>query len=516
MAVELSAVRLLAPWFGASAAVWTNVIGVVLAALALGYLVGARAAAGPSPAARLAGLLALGGAVVVALPVLAAPVAELFLPAGLALEQAAGLAAWGSLASAGMLFLAPGVLLGAVGPLAVELVEQKSGVHAGTAGGRVRCVSTLGSLAGTFATTHLLVPGLGTRRTLVGAGLMQLASGTLLALAIPRRPTAGPGRSLAVAWLAAGAALLAPARGRAPAAGERLLEETESAYQHLRVVERDAGLVTERLLQVNEGLDSFQSVWRGQAGLLGPGYYYDYLALPLAWPGPERRRVLVLGLAAGTVFRVIEGAAPAGLELELTGLELDRRALELGRRWFELAENERANGRARTRAVVADARVGLAAAGGPFDLVVLDCYANQSEIPAHLATREFFAAVRERLAPGGVLAVNVGGFGASDPVVAAVGATLAAAFGDRVLGARVPNARNWVLYAFAGEVVDPLERRGSAESALDQLLPPLTLPGALARFDGASGPCLTDDRAPLDRLERASLRAGRARLAGDV
>ena len=276
------------------------------------------------------------------------------------------------------------------------------------------------------------------------------------------------------------------------------------------MVERAAGEQSERLLQVNEGLDSFQSVWRAQAGLLGPGYYYDYLALPLAWPGPERRRILVLGLGAGTVFRVIEGAAPEGLELELTGLELDPRALELGRRWFDLPEGPGA------RAVVADARVGLAAAGGPFDLVVLDCYANQSEIPPHLATREFFTAVRARLAPEGVLAVNVGGFGADDPIVAAVGATLAAAFGDRVLGARVPSARNWVLYAFAGDVVDPLERHGAARGALDELRPALSLPGALVRFDAASGPCLTDDRAPLAELERASLRAGRARLGGDA
>ena len=34
MVVELSAVRVLAPWFGTSTAVWTNVIGVVLLAWA--------------------------------------------------------------------------------------------------------------------------------------------------------------------------------------------------------------------------------------------------------------------------------------------------------------------------------------------------------------------------------------------------------------------------------------------------------------------------------------------------
>ena len=54
MVVELAAVRLLAPWFGASSAVWTNVIGVVLLALSLGYLLGARWSNSERPLQRLA------------------------------------------------------------------------------------------------------------------------------------------------------------------------------------------------------------------------------------------------------------------------------------------------------------------------------------------------------------------------------------------------------------------------------------------------------------------------------
>ena len=42
MAAELTAVRLLAPHFGDSAYVWTNVIGVILAAMALGATLGGR------------------------------------------------------------------------------------------------------------------------------------------------------------------------------------------------------------------------------------------------------------------------------------------------------------------------------------------------------------------------------------------------------------------------------------------------------------------------------------------
>ena len=48
MAAELTAVRLLAPHFGDSAYVWTNVIGVILAAMALGATLGGRLSARPS------------------------------------------------------------------------------------------------------------------------------------------------------------------------------------------------------------------------------------------------------------------------------------------------------------------------------------------------------------------------------------------------------------------------------------------------------------------------------------
>ena len=65
MATEICASRLLAPFYGSSTVVWANIIGLILAALAVGYWLGGRLA-DAHPSARLLGFIVLAAAALIA------------------------------------------------------------------------------------------------------------------------------------------------------------------------------------------------------------------------------------------------------------------------------------------------------------------------------------------------------------------------------------------------------------------------------------------------------------------
>lgn len=506
MVVELAAVRLLAPWFGTSLVVWTNVIAVILLALALGYMLGARLAQGTAPLLTLARMLGAAALLVAWLPAATRLLAGWLVPEEVALHEAAGLVGWGSLALALVVFLPPATLLGTVSPLAVEALSRARGLSAGGAGGRVLALGTLGSLAGVFATSHLLLPGLGLRGTFwLAAGMLFCAAG--LALLAAQASARGPAALLA---LVAGASALVP--GARPArVGELELARRESSYQALRVVEREQDGERLRFLQVNEGFDSFQSAWQASPGPLPQGFYYNDFLLPLGWREPGTPwPLLVLGLGAGTVARVFEGEAE--LDWSWIGVELDPAVVELGREWLDLAAAEE---RGEVWAGL-DARLALRVARGTFAQIVLDCYSNQVEIPAHLCTREFFLELHARLAPGGWLTANLGGFDFTDPVVATVARTCARAFASPALLVRVPSSRNFVLLARRGAPLpfgpEGLERAPvPTRLALGaRLLPGFT---RLVPPD-EPGLILSDDHCPIELLQLRSIREARARRLG--
>ena len=73
-----------------------------------------------------------------------------------------------------------------------------------------------------------------------------------------------------------------------------------------------------------------------------------------------------------------------------------------------------------------------------YDLIIVDAY-HQPYVPFYLATREFFRLVRERLASGGIVALNVAAVPDDERLVRAIG---------RTLGAEPPAGAEWPALRF--------------------------------------------------------------------
>jgi len=472
LGAEIAAVRLLAPYFGASTIVWANTIGVVLVALSLGYWLGGRFADRNPSKEALCRLTLLAAVLLAVVPFVADPMLDLAVNA---LDEVSAGAFIGSLIGVLVLVAIPVLLLGMVSPWALRLAVG-SVEESGTIAGRLYALSTAGSLVGTLLSALLLIPLVGTRRTfLVFALAIALVAVTGL------RPLAR--YALAPAGIAV---LMALPVGTLKAgdldAGSRLIHERETEYQYARVVERADG---SRALELNEG-QAQHSIYDPRTVLTGD-VWDGHLVLPYAGLGVPPRRVAILGNAAGTTARAYEHFFPRA---RVDGVEIDGELSEIGRRYFDM-DNPRLH------LYHEDARPFLRRIDAQYDVISVDAY-RQPYIPFYLATKEFFEQVRDRLTPGGVLIVNAGHPEGQDDLEQVLSATIGEVF-PHVLRDPIEDTNTLIvaserplssarLRAAAGDFL-PAGLRPTALEAAARLGPPLR-----------GGRVYTDDKAPVEWL----------------
>jgi spermidine synthase len=475
LGAEIAAVRLLAPYFGASTIVWANTIGVVLVALSLGYWLGGRLA-DRHPHMRGLCLLALSAAGLLALvPFAADPLLDLAVDA---LDEISAGAFIGSLFAVLVLVAVPVLLLGAVSPYAIRLAVSTV-EEAGTVAGRLYAISTAGSLVGTLGSALLLIPLVGTRRTFL-----------IFALAIAIVAVWGlrPLRRYALAPAAIAALIALPVGTlKADAGSGHVIYEAETQYQYARVIEEPDG---GRSLELNEG-QAQHSFCRAEcdAGLAGPrdpssvlthDYWDGSLVLGYAASPNAPRRVAILGNAAGTTARAYEQFFPA---TRVDGVEIDSKLSEIGRRYFDMNNP-------RLHLYHEDARPFIRRIDADYDVITVDAY-RQPYIPFYMTTVEFFEEVRDHLTHDGVVVVNVGHPKGQDGFEKVMSATMGEVFPyvmrDPVKPTNTLMVASRAPLKAAGLSGVPAGLQGVA--AAQTLEPPLT-----------GGDVYTDDKAPVEWL----------------
>ena len=467
LVLELVGARLVSPFYGSSIYTWSALITTTLIALAAGYAWGGRLADRDPHLTLFARLLLAAGLTAAVIPVLREQVLRASAPLGVKL---------GAMTAAALLVGPTLALLGTLGPIATR-VTATGAFDAGRRSGDAWALSTAGSVAGAALTGFVLIPHWPCSKILFAAAALLIALGAW--------GTWQSAKRLPLAELSACAACLALAVRAQDAPHGAVLKRTESLYGRIEVLE--AG--PKRYLLVN---GTAQSAMDSASGLSDSEY--DRAAEWALALRPGARNVLALGLGAGLLPTALERAG-----LTVDAVEIDPEIVRTARDFFGYAP--------KGRVLIDDGRSALESdAGRRWDLMILDAFGSESP-PSHLFTENAFTRMRESLAPGGVLTVNLVTMlsgRAGDPWRATY-KTLERVFPNvRAFVAADPSdgLSNVLFFASTGPLEAPAAaappgaRQDVAAMLARELIP--------APADLSGVPSMTDDHAPLEFLLAAT------------
>ena len=428
--------RLLAQILGPTTYAFSLVVAVFIAGLALGAVAG-RWLAGrvQQPAAGLAVSLSVA--------LLAGTAAASTVDAGLlamARAVAAPDATFGSVLLRQVLlatgWLAPlAIALGCAFPFAVKTGTGDE-ASLGADLGLIYAVNTIGAIAGSLAAGFVMIPRLGLYDSLrvVGVG----AAVAMLVIAWQAR-LRGRARLAAVAACVVAAAASAALRSWSPA----LL--SSGAYRYASTMTGDTldvSLVAGRLLYYRDGAMATVAV-RDAAGTTslaidgkidasnaGDMLTQRLLAHVPLLLHPAPKRAAILGLGSGVTLGSALRHPVEGVDV----LEISPEVVQASR-FFE-PENSRALADPRVRLMVGDGRTHLMLGRTQYDVIVSEPSNPWMAGIASLFTREFFAAARARLAPGGILCQWAHTYDISAEDLRSIVGTFAAVF---------PNGTMWLV-----------------------------------------------------------------------
>jgi spermidine synthase len=384
MVLELVGSRLLSPYFGGTTVIWTALIGIIMASLALGYWWGGRLADTRRDYRTLAAIFAVSAVWIVGIALTKETVLSQIAGQFSDIRVAACVAAT-------VLFGMPSFLLAAVGPYVIRM-QIDDIASSGATIGRLNAASTGGSIAGTFLAGFVLLALVGHFKVLIGLAGVLIATGASCFIEAKRAATL-----TAVFALLLGGAAAQYLEAPMPV-GTQL--DVDSHYERIQVADgQEPG--TGRPTRV-----AFTDIYGAQAGI-----YLD--ALPGAETllfdfqrffrvvhhfRPDARSMLTIGGGVGSVAQDFLRRRPDG---RVDVVEIDPAFIELGRKHFKLVDDPR------MRIFHEDGRTFVRNSRDQYDTVVVDAFGSAGSVPYQLTTDEFVAALHARLDARGVVAVNL-------------------------------------------------------------------------------------------------------------
>ena len=383
LVIEVSATRILAPYFGNTLFTISSIIGVVLGALSLGYYLGGILA-DRHPRLSVFFLLILTAGL---FSLLIQPFSETFLPL---LGEIFGMKT-GPPAASLILFFVPSLLLGMMSPFAIKLRAQEL-KKIGKVSGSVFFWSTLGSIAGSFLTGFFLIPHWGISKIIFYTGILLITIGLLGSWLSRKNPTKNRFQIFSLFLIIVVFVFSLATLSRS--LPKSILFQKDGLYSRItignvRFQEKEA-----RFLYLDRSTEGGIFLESDELPFAYTRYYSLYKIV-----NPQAEKALFLGGGAYS--------NPRKILLEKNNIqrvdvvEIEPALYSLARQYFKLPVETRLFNH------LTDGRRYLRETNQRYDIIFADVYSSLYSIPIHFTTQEFFTLAESRLAENGFFLMNI-------------------------------------------------------------------------------------------------------------
>lgn len=370
MASELCGAKLLAPIFGSSLYVWASVMGITLAALALGYFFGGLISErSKQHSKKLFQVLILASLFVILMPVISRYLIPWlsYLPFLIAVVL-----------STFILLFFPVFFLGATSPLFIYL-QTKDSVQSGRVSGSVYAISTLGGIIATFMCGFYFIPAIGLTYCLLlfGSVLFLASIFTFKVYKIIHFLLFA-----AFVYLNLQFALIKNTD----------LFSSNSILGHLQVQDvLNKNNEKIRILKIN-------NIIQTEMNLSTKRSVSEYVTMldSLVPYSPKPKKALVLGLGGGLTANLFQDK-----NYITDGVEFDKGIIDAAINFFDLNKN--------VKPICSDARYFLNHCNKKYGLILVDIF-KAEEQPSHVITMESLKQLKQNLSDSALLIINWHGY----------------------------------------------------------------------------------------------------------
>jgi predicted membrane-bound spermidine synthase len=377
MAYELAGARLLTPVVGSSTYVWTSIIGVIVAALSLGYVLGGKLADERNNPNDIVFLLWLCAASVISTLLLIGPVSDLLIRLRLDIRLEAVLASV-------VLFAPASILIGSISPYLAKL-HTTSLKTAGSSIASLSALNSLGSISGTFLTGFVLFGLIGTKSIL---GMVVVALGCL-SVAVSLTAIHAQANKIPLLIMLSGVLLVASPQ---PAQLVAAFDTPHASYQ-IRDIRTNNGDL--RVLTMGPG--GYQSgIYLDNPDELAFAYAQKTVDAITQLDRPSR--ILVLG---GGSFTMPEYLAKTYPNTSVDVVELDSALTSAAKQHFFFEQPPNLS------IINQDARVFVSQeSSDPYDVIIVDVFSD-SGVPFSVTSIEYVQGLAAKLTDHGIIVMNI-------------------------------------------------------------------------------------------------------------